>query len=71
MIVKSTARKPVYCRECKGHDTWVRNEQGDVKTKSGKVFMMSWKCKVCGHTTIMSNPEFVSLKPLVTKGTGV
>ena len=55
-----TNHKPVYCRECRGQDTWIRNEAGDIKTESGKVYMLGWRCSVCGHTSITTNLDYTT-----------
>lgn len=56
---KATANhKPVYCRKCHSHDTFQHNEAGDIKTESGKVYMLGWQCSVCGHTSITTNPDY-------------
>lgn len=53
-----TNHKPVYCRECRSQNTWERNEDRDIKTESGKVYMLGWQCSVCGHTSITTNPDY-------------
>lgn len=50
--------QPVYCRECKGRDTFKREPAGDYLAESGRAYMLRWRCEVCGHTTMTSNPEF-------------
>jgi len=59
MIGIETNHRPVYCRECRSHNSFEPNPSGDVKTESGQAFMLSWKCRVCGHTTSMTNPDYV------------
>jgi len=55
-----TNHKPVYCHECRSRDTFEKNKAGDIKTESGKVYMLGWRCSVCGHTSITSNPDYKS-----------
>lgn len=55
---KQLDNRPVYCRECKSHKTFERNPDRDMKTESGLTFMLSWQCKVCGHTSLTSNQNY-------------
>lgn len=48
----ATDNKPIYCRECRGLDTWERKPEGDIKTPDGKVYWERWRCQGCGHETI-------------------
>jgi len=50
--------KPVYCRDCRTQNSWVRHPEKDVMAESGQAFMLGWICKVCGSTTIMTNPDY-------------
>lgn len=52
-----TEIKPVYCRDCKGRDTWERDPGNDIKGESGKVLFHRWKCSKCGNTTIYPSPD--------------
>jgi len=47
-----------YCRECRSQDTFERNPDEDIKTESGAAFMLSWKCTICGHTSLTSNHNY-------------
>ena len=51
-------QKPVYCRNCREQKSFVRYPEKDVKTESDQAYMLGWICKVCGNTTIMSNPDY-------------
>ena len=53
-----TNRHPVYCRECRSQDTFERNPDMDIKTESGRAYMLSYKCRLCGHTALMSSPDY-------------
>lgn len=49
--------KPVYCKECRSHNTFVRNEAKDVtlendETHNTHVGWESYKCSVCSHTAL-------------------
>ncbi len=46
-----TVVKPVYCRECHSRDTFEPYPDRDIKTESGQVLFVCWKCQSCGHTT--------------------
>ena len=50
--------QPIYCRDCRGQNTFERNPIADIKTESGKTFMLSWRCKICGHKALTSNPDY-------------
>ena len=44
---------PIYCKECKKSNTWVRDPERDIKSESGKTMWWRWKCAGgCGQTTI-------------------
>jgi len=51
------SHKPIYCRECRGQNTFERCPSGDIGTESGKPFMLKWQCTVCGKTCLTSNRE--------------
>ena len=53
-----TNHHPIYCRECRNRNSFERNPDKDIKTESDRAFMLSWKCRVCGHTTLMTNPNY-------------
>ncbi len=53
-----TNHKPIYCRGCHSQNTFEGYPEGDIKTESGKPFMLKFKCRVCGHTCLMSNKEY-------------
>lgn len=50
--------KPVYCHECRSQKSWERSLEGDILTESNQVYMIQFKCRVCGKICIMSNPEY-------------
>ena len=63
-ITVETNHKPVYCRDCKGQNTFERFPEGDYPTASGKPYMLKWRCKglhkdgsVCENTCLTSNRE--------------
>jgi len=58
MIRIQTNRRPVYCHECRRKDTFERNPHKDMKTETGRAFMLSWKCELCGHTALTTNPNY-------------
>jgi len=58
MTKTETNHHPIYCRECHSQNSFERNPDKDIKAESGQAFMLSWKCRVCGHTTSMTNPNF-------------
>ena len=50
--------KPIYCRDCRSQGSFERYPEGDIPTESGRAFMLKWKCRECGKTVLMSNPEY-------------
>jgi len=58
MMTELRDNKPIYCRECRSHNTFERNPNRDMKTESGLTFMLSWKCQTCGHISLTSNPDY-------------
>jgi len=58
MIKIGTNHRPIYCRECRNQSSFERNPDKDIKTELGQAFMLSWKCPACGHTTLMTNPNY-------------
>lgn len=52
--VELTVNKLVYCKDCHSHDSWQPNPANDIKgIETGKVLWHSFKCRVCGVTTII------------------
>ena len=49
---------PTFCKECRSLNTFERNPDKDIKTESGLAFMLSWKCRACGHTSLTSNHNY-------------
>jgi len=44
----------VYCKDCHSHNSWQPNPARDVKgADTGRVLWYNYKCKVCGHTTVI------------------
>lgn len=58
MIRTETNHHPIFCRECRSRNTFERNPDKDIKAESGQAYMLSWKCRICGHTTLMTNPNY-------------
>jgi len=50
--------RPTYCRDCKGIKTFERYPEKDIKTESEQVYMLGWRCYVCGHISLTSNPDY-------------
>jgi len=45
---------PVFCRECRGQNTYEPNPRNDIKNEKGdKVLWAAWKCGKCGHETLV------------------
>lgn len=45
-------KPPSYCSKCKKVDTWVRDPDNDIKSESGKVLYLKYRCTECRNTTI-------------------
>jgi len=43
----------VYCKDCQSRNSWVRNPARDIMDITGKSVEYSYKCAVCGHTTLV------------------
>ena len=42
----------VYCKDCQSRNSWVRNPARDIMDITDKSVEYSYKCAVCGHTTL-------------------
>jgi len=56
-ITVETNHKPVYCRECRSQNTFERYPATDIKTESGRTFLLRWQCRICGKTCLTTNRE--------------
>lgn len=39
---------PVYCKDCRSQNSWDRVPAEDIKSISGRVMWVRWRCRVCG-----------------------
>jgi len=53
-----TQSYPIYCRQCRGQNTFERNPSKDIMTETNQAFELSFKCKICGHTTLTRNLDY-------------
>lgn len=50
--------KPIFCHDCKARDSFERYTEGDIKPQNGEAFLLKWRCRVCGHSSLTTNKEF-------------
>jgi len=47
------AKQPIYCKDCRARDSWVRVPDRDiVSADTGIVMWERWECSVCKRTVI-------------------
>ena len=51
-IITDEGIKPVYCRNCRGRDSFVRYPEKDILSDTGKLMWRKWLCKACGKEVI-------------------
>ncbi len=56
--MRDNNNKPIYCRDCRTHNSFGLCPQRDITTESGRVFMLGYRCKECGKVVIMTNPNY-------------
>lgn len=49
--------KPVYCKDCGSRDSWDRAPEKDIKSESGRVMWVVWRCRECGKETMYPAEE--------------
>lgn len=61
MITRATM--PVYCRECKGRDTFDPAPERDICFESGRVLFRRFKCYGCGNEILWPASEGECINP--------